>query len=369
MISISSYKFPLLIIAIAISSFQSTPQKVNEITLQDEPLSFIPKEFYVADVIDERADRSVIALLLSGGDLKGGPPKIQPVDLKGGGGAAVKKFIIHNLQRNTTLRPIVIKLKTFKAIESVLQGNKIEGQISLSMSFYLERGSEEEMVYLSDYIGNADYTRNGGHPYDIEPTLRNLLKDGLQKINTWMNKQAATDIRLAKGVKVSFTDYEEKSEGDSIYYNVKRPLAWSDFQSKIPNSRYEAEVFPSFGYDERTSIANAIINLNLIIKVCLPKSASWAKEGSRSAYTLNHEQRHFDIVKIVAEHFKQKLRTENLSTTNYDGPINEDYLDAYREMNNLQKQYDDETHHGTDEYMQQKWNERIDKGLREIGVK
>jgi len=53
-----------------------------------------------------------------------------------------------------------------------------------------------------------------------------------------------------------------------------------------------------------------------------------------------------------------------LTVDNYEGIINSDYLDAYREMDTLQKQYDNETRHGMDQFAQQRWNERIDKELR-----
>ena len=86
------------------------------------------------------------------------------------------------------------------------------------------------------------------------------------------------------------------------------------------------------GYRMRhESINNGIIDLKLEMKVCLPKSACWVRDGSRNNYTLNHEQRHFDIVEIIAEQFKTKILQENLPVNNFDGPINVDYLDAIRD--------------------------------------
>jgi hypothetical protein len=270
------------------------------------------------------------------------------------------------LPHNGALRPVVISLKKFKTTESALTGGGVEGKVTLVMSFDLERG-EGETLRLAVYNGSATYTRNAGLPQEIEPTLRHMLENGLVYINTWMDRQADTNIKLAKGVKVIFTDFAEKPEGDTIYYSVNRPITWDDFQSKIPNSRYDAEVFPSIGYDEHTEIIKGIVNVHLAIKVFLPKSACWAKDGKRTEYALNHEQRHFDIVKIVGEHFKQKIKNENLPAYNFDGTINVDYLDAYREMDDMQKQYDDETRHGSDQSAQERWNKRIDKELGRRG--
>ena len=341
---------------------------MDSLVLINERVPVTPKEFYIAKVTDERESRGAIALLVPVVNIKDVPPKASPVDLKGGTLPAIKQFINSSIARNTTLRPVIISLKKINITETALPVGRVEGHVNVIFSFSLDMG-EDDRVHLADYNGRAVYNRDVLQTRDIEPTLRHVLTNGLLYVNNWMNQQAKTNIKLARGVKVTFTDYNEKPEGDSIYYSVKRPLTWADFQSKVPNSKYDAEVFPTLGYDEKAEIINGIINLHLAVKTGLPKSASWAKEGSRNDYTLNHEQRHFDIVKIAAEHFKRKIKARKLTTANYDGPINEEYLDAYREMTNLQIQYDNETRHGSATSEQRKWNERIDKELQELGVK
>jgi len=360
--------FIVLILSTSIlSGFKSTAKQNVSIILKDEQVPVNPKEFYIANIIDERDNRSAVALLLSSANDEN-QQKTYPVDLQGGAFIAIRHFIDNNLPCNKTLRPVVIRLKKFMVTESALAGGLLEGHVAVVMSFDMEQG-DEEMLHLLDYNGNATYTRNAGPPQDIEPTLRHMLENGLLYLNTWMDKQASKNIKLAKAVRVTFKDYEEKPEGDSIYYSVKRPLMWDDFQSKIPGRGYDAEVYPTIGYDEHTEVVKGIINVDFAIKVCLPKSASWVRDDMRNDYILNHEQRHFDIAKIAAEHFKQKINAKNLTVSNFEGIINVEYLESYREMNNLQKQYDDETRHGSDRYAQQQWNERIDKELKAYGVK
>lgn len=360
-----SYFHPLLIIAVLFfSAFQSIAKQNGIIILKDEPVKVMPKEFYIAGVIDERDERAVVAWLMPAPGNQN-QTKTYPVDLEGGGLYAIRQFINHNLPCNKALRPIVISLKKFKATESALSGGLAQGQVDIVLSFSLWQDSSE-MLHLLDYKGNATYTRSPGPPQDIEPTLRHVLENGLIYLNTWMDKQAATNIKLAKAVKVTFTDYRENAEGDTIYYSLKRPLKWDDFQSKIPVSRFDAVVYPTIGYEEHASVVNGIINIGLAIKVCLPKSAAWVRGGMQNDYTLNHEQRHFDIAKIVAEHFKQKINAGNLTVSNYEGIINFEYLETYREMDKLQKQYDDETRHGADKQAQQQWDQRIDRELKVI---
>jgi hypothetical protein len=363
--------FSLIYIGFIFCGFQSLPKPSRDIILQNERIAITPKEFYIANVVDEREDRAALAWLVPAGVNEKSHAKLIPVDLQGGGFVAIKQFIERNLSCNLDLRPVIVSLKRCSIMESALSGGQVEGHVSLVMSFSLEDRNDvpEGGLHLTDYNGSATYTRNAGQPQDIEPTLRHVLENGFIYLNTWMNRQATTNIKLAKAVKVTFEDYREKSEGDSIYYSVGRPLTWDDFQSKTPNSRYDAEIYPSIGYDERNTVNNGIVHVQLLMKVCLPKSACWVKEGSRSPYILNHEQRHFDIAKIAAERFKQKVLSEQLPPGNFDGPVNVDYLESYREMTDMQKLYDEETRHGSNQSAQERWNGYIDKELKKFGVK
>jgi len=359
-----SFVFTTILSFILFYATNAPAQQLDSIVLTDERTAIIPKEFYISDVADERSDKGPVASILAAGT----NVKTYPVDLKGGVIPAIKQFIKNNVQKNNELRPLIIGLKKISIKEKTLAGNLVEGQVALIFSFYLDKG-ENDQILLGDYSGGATYNRDARQTQNIAPTLQHVLVNGLAYINNWMNQQVASNIKLAKGVKISFSDYEEKPEGDSIYYSVKRPLTWTDFKSKIPTSKFAAEVFPALGYEQHIEIVKGIIQLHLTVKACLPKSACWVKDASRSDYALNHEQRHFDIVKIAAEHFKLKLTTGKLNTDNFEGTVNMEYLDALREMNNLQKQYDDETSHGINGTEQGRWNLRVDKELKVLGVK
>lgn len=348
----------------ALSAFQILPQRLDSIVLINEKLRIKPKEFYIANVIDELKAHQPAATLVS--LVKGAQPQTYNTDLKGGTISAIKQFIANNLVRNTALRPIIIGLKEI-SLKETAKANRVDGHVAVVFSFY--SGKEEDKVHLGDYSGSSDYNRDISQNQYIEPSLRKVLVNGLVYLNAWMERQAATNIKLAEKVEVSFSDYADKEEGDSIYYSVKRPLKWADFQGKVPVSKYSAEVYPTLGYEQSAEVTDGIVKLHLTLKACLPKSAAWVKSDSRSSYTLNHEQRHFDIVKIAAEHFRKMLTGGKLLPHDYEGIVNVKYLDAYREMTDLQKQYDNETSHGMDTAEQERWNARIDKELKELRVK
>ena len=342
-------------------------QTSSDIELQNGRLPITPNEFYIAKVVDARKDNTTIGQLIPVSPAQGKKLTDGKVDLKGGI-SAIKNFISYSLPVNKNLHTVIFRLKMLKVAESRASGWLVNGQVTLAVSFDLQRG--EDLIHLTDYKSNAAYQRNAGPAQQIEPLLRGALNNSLIFLNNWMNAQAVNNIKLAKGVKVTFNDYTEPVEGDTIYYNIDRPLKWTDFQQRPQiNSRHGAEIFASLGYNERVELIKGVINIRLDLKVYAPKSACWVREDVTDAYNLNHEQRHFDIVKLVAEHFKQAIKAEKLGIANYDGPINVAYFDALREINKLQKLYDTETGHSTNAYQQQQWNNKIDKELQELGIK
>ncbi|WP_374948653.1 hypothetical protein [Mucilaginibacter sp.] len=324
---------------------------------------YTPKEFYIADITDGRADKHSIGHLA----LIGAQPGETSINFKGGI-TAVKNLVDNSLTKNKTLRPVTINITNLKVTETALTGGKVSGRVVLTVSYNLRQG--EDLVHLTDYTGNATYQRTAGPAQQIEPLVRSTINNSLIYLNNWMNAEAGHNIKLAKAVKIFFSNYSEPLEGDTIYYHTNRPLKWTDFQRKPKlTGNHGAEIFASLGYAESVEVINGIVQVKIALKVYAPKSACWVRDDVKDAYGLNHEQRHFDIVKLVAEHFKKAILAENLTVANYDGPINMAYFDALREIDKLQKQYDGETNHSINSYQQQLWADKIDKELQQLGIK
>jgi hypothetical protein len=349
------------------SAFANVTPPIIYIALQKQVLNLNPKEFYIAAFEDQRKDVTRIGSLQPLTNLPGKAAEVYLIDLKGGSNA-IKTFITSILPVNKSERPIMIKLRALNVNEAPVSGGTVKGSIKLLVSFYLQTANDP--VHLADYDTNTSYQRRPGPAQQIEPLIRSALSNCVVYLNNWMNAQAGSNIKLAKAVKISFTDYNEPAQEDTIYYSVNRPLKWTDFHGrKQTGSRNVAEVFAGLGYDERVKVENSIVHVTLAIKVYVPKSACWVSTNDLTDYALNHEQRHFDIAKLVGERFKKVIKGEKLPPDNFDGTINMDYLDALREMTKLQKQYDSETAHSNNSAQQQAWNDRIDKELVELGVK
>lgn len=335
-----------------------TGNPLEPIELVSKTLPFTPKEFYIANVIDEREDPSAIAWLLSTTTQSAIPQK---VDLKGGGRAGILAFIQKSLPSNPKLRPVIIRLKECKITEVAGEKGGVDGKLSLIMDFEYER--DGEIVHLTSYSGGSRYTRAPGRTTLIEPALRQSLTSALKYLNNWMDREAPSNIRLARGVKIFISDFTENSENDTVFYSPDRPLSWKDFQGQPRGSKYAASVFPSFSYEGDSEIVDGFVHLKLSMKVYILKGSSWVRSSARDPYSLNHEQRHFEIVKVVVERFKKKILQESFLVDDFDLVIAALYVDAYREMNRMQDQYDGETRHGLDQGAQESWNRKLDEEL------
>jgi hypothetical protein len=348
-------------------AFGQTAGTAPPIVLRAEPVPFTPKEFYVAGVTDARADRKAVAYLFMPGAGPNAPAAVRPVDLQGGALPAVREYLRKNLPRNAKLRPVLMRLQEYRVTESAGTGGNVNGEVAVAVSFHLKR--RVDTLDLVSYRGGIRYTRSPNQTATVEQALRQSLNGAVQYLDNWMNRQVDHNEKLARSVRVTFSDYTRNDKADTVFYNPERPLVWDDFRDTPRPGPYAATVFPSFAQEGRTTVENGVIHLDLLLKVYVLKNASWVRPGSRDEYGLNHEQRHFDLVKLVAERFKRKVLADTLTVEDYDGQIGYEYLESYREMNRLQEQYDGETQHGLNREAQDRWNRRIDEELKAFRVK
>jgi hypothetical protein len=296
-------------------SFQSLSQNI----LKDEAIELKQQTFYIARVSDERSKKGPIADLAA--QISGHKAGMIHADLPAAPELAISRYLERNLPADKARWPVIIQIKELKITETAAPAGRIDGQISLSLDFGLEKAYGFE--HLVDYPGRLHYVRSLENTAAVERNLRSMLKGGLVYLNDWIKANAQTSKKLAKSVRFSFSDYTEKVEGDTIYYSALRPLTWADFQSTLrPAGPYQAAVMPSIGYTEEAKVEGGVVVVKLLVKAYVPKSACWASPTGRDDYALNHEQRHFDIVKIIAEQFKRKMMAKKLSPETYEAAIN-----------------------------------------------
>ena len=113
---------------------------------------------------------------------------------------------------------------------------------------------------------------------------------------------------------------EGKNDGDTVFYATERPLTWADFKGRPRFNGFAASIFASIGYEANSRMENGEIVVDLVFKTYMLKSSSWVKSRNDS-YGLNHEQRHFDIAKIIIERLKSTLAKLELEPHNYERKI------------------------------------------------
>ena len=355
--------FLLVIGGLLFTSFQ---QPISSIRLRLETLPFTPAEFYIATVTDQRADQSPVArLALQYGKLP------QPVDLEGGAANSFRYFINQGLKQNRQSRAVALRIHECRVRETA-SGNRVTGQFTFAVNFELlgknDAGAEASSP-LTEYRGSASYTRPLDQSGVVEQSIRQALVASLRSLNEYMNRESGRNEKLAKSLRVNFTDDDRITQDDTVQYNPARKLTWADFRSAPrQGSHYAAEVFTSFAYEGKSSVDKGVINLNLKVKAYMLKNSSWGRPDAKNGYALNHEQRHFDIVKIIGERFKRKIHPDSLTLEDYNSIIQYQFIESYREMNRMQTQYDNETSHSINQANQERWNQKIDAELRSFGV-
>jgi hypothetical protein len=332
------------------------------------PLGIQAATFSVVEVRDDRTDRTAVAWLLPAPARPGAPvgPALA-TDLQGGAAGALRQFARQSLPRTAGQRPVVIRIKELRVQETAAPGGQAAGRVSVRLAFEWPRPDGPPLP-LTEYRGGARYSRPLASPAVVEPTLRQALADALRYLNGWLTQAADHDVRLATAVQPTFRYDQRQTEPDTLFHDPARPLRWTDFTGRPRPGEYAATVFPGFAYRGQPRVVRGVVQLGLTLQVFVVRSSSWVGPGQQTPYNLNHEQRHFDIVRLVAERFRRKATADSLTVEDYNSLLQLQYLKSFTEMNRLQDQYDLETRHGLDAATQDRWNRRIDAELRGYGV-
>ena len=154
----------------------------------------------------------------------------------------------------------------------------------------------------------------------------------------------------------------KKLAGDTIIWKQDSLLKIEDFKFK-GNKGPVIEGLACTGVLLYPKEKNAM--LDFYVEAIFIKSKSYMKENS--AYTLKHEQLHFDITELYARKLRQKLlQTDFKKVSNIVAVIQGDYNRINQELEREQEKYDDDTQHGMNPAKQQVWEDDIKKQLDDL---
>lgn len=146
-----------------------------------------------------------------------------------------------------------------------------------------------------------------------------------------------------------------------IDWSQTRKLSWADFQGLPDKSSDNAALTSShinfqFGYGNK--------DFNYTISCKFDRKRSWVRV--KSAYILNHEQRHFDIAEIHARKLKKALTAYRYNEKTVEEEVTEIHESIMKEHHRMQGKYDLETDHSRNNKNQAKWDRYIDSTLQTL---
>lgn len=316
-----------------------------------------PKEtaYQIIEVLDHRIQKVSIGEVFERGGHK------IPVTFKENLDQLAARFFRQNILPSDSAQEIQVRIFELELKENYNEEQELyEGEVQLGIGFFLKGNFDSES--LVDYLGSTQYRRSGFRMDKVEEVVTKLFQNSLVYFDTWYNSQNLANRALAKSFRLDIIDSKQNSTEDKVYYDPARPLVWEDFKDRPSAiSKNNATIFTSFSVQGISLMDSGSVVQTLEISVYMLPYQSWVK--SPSDYGLNHEQRHFDVVRIVADRLIHKLKTMDLNLDFYQARINEAYLDAYREMNRLQEFYDKQTQNGLNKVEQENWNQLIDEAL------
>ncbi|MFT4033573.1 MAG: hypothetical protein QM669_14230 [Siphonobacter sp.] len=348
---VSYYSLFLVLSTVAPALAQRT------LSIQSEPLTLPSGIYELAEVQDERVKTDAIGLIVQ--------PSGQYTSLRLPNSLPVTFTRLLNSPRNGAYQ-IIVRVKECWFQESHT-GQRVTGRFRIGLAF--ERKLEDSILPLTECQSGVEYTRSLGIDGNYEIQLRQTLERCFREFDQWLKTNQKRSDKLAQRVEVRFKEYTPRGIlGDTVFYSPKRPVTWSDFTGPIhrTNPRYGATIFTSFGYEAITHTENGTLVVDMMLKVYMLKNSSWTAEPASNGYALAHEQLHFDITHLVAERFKRTLLKEELPVDEYDSRIQYLFLDAFREMNHYQEQYDLDSSHSINQAGQARWVEKVRKELKEL---
>lgn len=130
------------------------------------------------------------------------------------------------------------------------------------------------------------------------------------------------------------------------------------------NSPYYALTAMSWKYSYGSTVYRNRVEIKLQNEISIDKSRSWVKldkmerEESRQNL-LHHEQGHVNIQYILLMEADRVLKNRNYSVKNYKAQISQLANEISSYFDTMQKNYDEETEHGSNHKIQARWDKII----------
>ncbi len=342
----------LILSLLAVAFSLSVGAQAKVIKLKNLPALHNPKEYHIANVIDDRDDKATIGTMKAG--ISG---KVTPITLQGGPAAGLMQYLNDNLKQNTNTLPVEIHLNRFEVKEEK-NGMTPQAHLYSELSFSA-RGMNVYRITAHNYM-------QGG--YDVSAFIGKLVQQAmdyhLKAFDDWLkdNPISATGSNTEVAIRMMTTD----SDPNLIPYTNGRKLQRSDFKGTIDDLSTAAAVTLSgvsikYGWERLGGKTKVKIDLLPYFNTSL----SWWRATTHTAEILAHEQLHFDITAVYACVLKNELEQAIFQPEELEQQINRLMNEVESQRVATQQQYDSETQHGLNKTKQAEWQAKVKTMLAE----
>jgi hypothetical protein len=331
----------------------TSAQEIYTIEFSKDKWDYKPSLYYISDVIDERSDTTMNGQVLSGN-------KFIKANFKNSLSQDLKKLIVDNTKQDTTLVPLVLAFDKLILSET---GNTASHKATVDFSLKIYRIISGKKYKAFETNGKPELDMRGPFQNPHEKIIREILKSTLKSFDMWINEHP-DQPPLAKSVKVFFDKKENFNSGDTIFWNKEYRLKWSDFRGKPDATPFMAQSNCAFTFKPQQSVKDGIMELHVFLNANFDKNSSWVKPGQQKDSLLAHEQLHFDICEVYIRKLKKTMLDFTFNPMEMNEQIRIMFESAWKDYQDAQQKYDDETMHGLISDKQLVWRMDISEQLK-----
>ena len=282
-------------------------------------------------------------------------------------GGTEKAFLNHlneNLKMDKNGKELMLRIPELSVTETPGSNRLIDGRIQLKLEAYALFDGKEILICHTRSSSKFNRSYGTAHEKAYEPLIRSLWSSCLNYVNNYIDENKYKLEAFNQGSQIIFKPYQTRNSGDTVHYASRR-VTWNDFKGPVRNrSGYAAAIFTSIGLQTELRIIDRKLTATIRPQVFMIPSQSWAKPAGRSREGLEHEQLHFDITQVVMNRLIERLKLIEAGTMDdLHSQIQYEYLEAFKEMNRLQEEYDSESNHNLNSPGQLKWKLKVSEWL------
>jgi predicted secreted Zn-dependent protease len=141
-------------------------------------------------------------------------------------------------------------------------------------------------------------------------------------------------------------------------WDEKEAIEWTDFKGTSNRSSLNAA-------ESNLIISYEFSRGKIKVAAYFNKAKSWSKKEFETETLLRHEQFHFHTSELYARRIRQAI-TPFLGKANLYKNVQQTFDSLYAKHWEFQRQYDLETKHSANNKEQEKWEQEIQKELKEL---